>query len=109
MGTTFACFHCFGILEVWSDNLINLVSDGAIVDPASFNILGLIPSGPVALLGSRLLINSATPASDTFIWSIKVSSAKLPIVSLGSLAFQRSILLCNRKNSLNIFAFSSFL
>ena len=42
MGTTFACFHCFGILEVWSDNLINLVSDGAIVDPASFNILELI-------------------------------------------------------------------
>ena len=85
------------------------MSDGAIVDPASFNILELIPSGLVALLGSRLLINSATPASDTLMWSIKVLSPKLPTVSLGSLAFERSILLCNRKNSLNIFAFSLLL
>ena len=82
MGTIFACFHCFVFLEVWSDNLINLLSDGAIVEPASFNILGIIPSVPVALLGLRLLINSATPASDTLIWSIKIPSAKLPIVSL---------------------------
>ena len=52
-GNTLANFHNLGNILQSIDIFISLVSDSAIDGAASFNILGLMPSAPVALLVSR--------------------------------------------------------
>ncbi len=49
MGMIFAHFHMSGKMLLYRDKLINFDNEGAIELDASFNIFGLIPSGPVAL------------------------------------------------------------
>ena len=51
-GNTFAKFQDSGNIFQSSDMFISLVSDSAIDGTASFNILGLMPSAPVAYVVS---------------------------------------------------------
>ena len=60
IGTTLACFHDCGKCPFEIVRLNKLAKDGAMVLATAFSIQADIPSGPVALVTSRLLNNACT-------------------------------------------------
>ena len=60
IGTTLACFHDCGKCPFEIVRLNKLAKDGAMVLATAFSIRADIPSGPVALVTSRLLNNVCT-------------------------------------------------
>ena len=61
-----AFFHSLGYWHTERDLLSSLVRDGTMDGAASFNILGLIKSGPVAFEVSRHFKISLTSDSEIF-------------------------------------------
>jgi len=68
-GTILAIFHTVGKQADAIDRLNSLVTDGAILEATAFSILAEIPSGPLDLAVSSLLINHCT--SQLYIESLR--------------------------------------
>ena len=85
-----------GTVELLRHKLISRVNDGTMVLPASFNKRGPMPSGPVALYGSRDINWSLTSCSVALIDDSL--SSKGP--SFGKEALSVLMFECERKNVL---------
>ena len=103
MGTTLAFFQVAGTEHEVRERLKSLVREGTIVAPASFNSLGEMLSGPLALLTSRDFKRSDTSCSVMTMSSNVVSLSRL---SCGSSASEVSMFECDKKKVLKMFAFA---
>ena len=107
IGNTLASFQVSGNQVHYKDILINLFKDLEIAEPASRNILGLTPSGPVALLVSSDLRISSTSCSVASILH------KVLLLRIGTCGGNGTLVLSSvallRKKLLNDSAFSKLL
>ena len=100
-GVTFAFFHAEGNCFLKSERLNNFAREEEIAGAASFRSLALIPSGPEALVVSRLKSMSRTSVS---VIVMESSLGKGGSVISGKVAEEESTWHCCRKKELKISA-----